>query len=116
MVGHIITLKGGNTMSKLVKVAEKKSVAPGTAKVVEAEGRSFALFNVSGTFYALDNNCTHVGGPLGEGDLAGEVVTCPWHGAQFNVKTGEVLAPPARTGVRSFPVKVQGDDVLVELD
>src|SRR5262249_17320070 len=53
---------------------------------------------------------------LGEGDWAGEVVTCPWHGAQFNVQTGDVLAPPAPTGVRSFPVQVQGDDVLVELD
>ena len=103
-------------MSRLVKVAETKEVAPGTGRVVEAEGRSLALFNVSGTFYAIDNTCTHRGGPLGEGELAGEVVTCPWHGAQFNVKTGEVVAPPAQQGVRSFPVKVQGDDVLVELD
>ena len=103
-------------MSKLVKVAEAKEVAPGTGKVVEAEARSLALFNVSGAFYAIDNTCTHRGGPLGEGALAGEVVTCPWHGAQFNVKTGEVLAPPAPIGVRSFPVKVQGDDVFVELD
>jgi nitrite reductase/ring-hydroxylating ferredoxin subunit len=116
MVGLLITPKGGNTMSKLVKVAETKEVAPGTGKVVEAEGRSLALFNVAGTFHAIDNSCTHEGGPLGEGAVAGEVVTCPWHGAQFNVKTGEVLAPPARTGVRSFPVQVQGDDVLVELD
>ena len=103
-------------MSKLVKIAETKDVAPGTGKVVEAEGRSLALFNVAGTFHAIDNTCTHRGGPLGEGDLAGAVVTCPWHGALFNVKTGDVLAPPARTGVRSFPVQVQGDDVLVELD
>jgi nitrite reductase/ring-hydroxylating ferredoxin subunit len=116
MVGHLSTLKGGNTMSKLVKVAETKAVAPGTGKVVDAEGRSLALFNVAGTFHAIDNTCTHQGGPLGEGDLAGEVITCPWHGAQFNVKTGEVLAPPAGKGVQSFPVKVQGDDVLVELD
>ena len=103
-------------MSKLVKIAETKDVAPGTGKVVAAEGHSVALFNVAGTFYAIDNTCTHRGGPLGEGELAGEVVTCPWHGAQFNVKTGEVLASPAPKGVRSFPVKVQGNDVLVELD
>jgi len=103
-------------MSKLVKVAETKQVAPGTGKVVEAEGRSLALFNVSGAFYAIDNTCTHRGGPLGEGDLAGEVVTCPWHGAQFNITTGKVVAPPAQKGVQSYPVKVQGDDVLVELD
>src|SRR5262249_7004594 len=108
MVGHPITLKGGNTMSRLVKVAETKEVAPGTGKVVGAEGRSTPFFTVAGTFPAIDNPCPHGGGPLGEGDLAGEVVTCPWHGAQFNVKTGDVLAPPAPTGVRSFPVQVQG--------
>jgi nitrite reductase/ring-hydroxylating ferredoxin subunit len=103
-------------MSNLVKIAETKEVALGTGKVVAAEGHSIALFNVAGAFYAIDNTCTHRGGPLGEGELVGGVVTCPWHGAHFNVKTGEVLAPPARQGVRSYPVKVQGDDVLVELD
>lgn len=103
-------------MAKLVKIAETKDLLPGTGKVVEGEGFSIALFNVAGTFYAIDNTCTHQGGPLGEGELAGEVVTCPWHGAKFNVKTGQVLKPPAREGVRSFPVKIQGNDVLVELD
>lgn len=103
-------------MSKQVKVAETKDLSPGTGKVVDAEGKSIALFNVAGTFYAIDNTCSHEGGPLGEGQLAGEVVTCPWHSAEFNVKTGEVLGPPADEGVRRFPVKVQGNDVLVELD
>ena len=103
-------------MSNLVKVAETKEVAPGTGKVVEAEGRSLALFNVSGTFYAIDNTCTHRGGPLGEGDLAGEVVTCPWHNTEFNVRTGEALGPLTEEGVQNYPVKVQGNDVLVELD
>src|SRR5262249_56102112 len=100
MVGNFITLKGGNTVSKLVKVAQTKEVAPGTGKVVEAEGRSIALFNVAGAFHAIDNTCTHRGGPLGEGDLAGEVVTCPWPGPHFNVQTAHVLAPPAPTGAR----------------
>ena len=103
-------------MPKLVKVAETKEVAPGTGKVVEAEGRSIALFNVAEAFYAIDNTCTHVGGPLGEGELAGEVVTCPWHNTEFNVRTGAALGPLTDEGVRSFPVKVQGNDVLVELD
>ena len=103
-------------MSKLVKIAETKEVSPGTGKVVEAEGFSIALFNVAGTFCAIDNTCTHQGGPLGEGELAGEVVTCPWHGAKFNVKTGAVLESPARKGVQSFPVTVQGNDVLAELN
>jgi nitrite reductase/ring-hydroxylating ferredoxin subunit len=103
-------------MSKLVKIAEPREVAPGTGKVVEAEGRSIAVFNVAGTFYAIDNTCTHQGGPLGEGELAGEIVICPWHQAEFNVTTGEALGPPANGGVRRYPVKVQGNDVLVELD
>ncbi|HEY1860713.1 MAG TPA: Rieske 2Fe-2S domain-containing protein [Gemmataceae bacterium] len=69
-----------------------------------------------GAFYAIDNTCTHRGGPLGEGALKGDIVEWPWHGAQFNVMTGAVTAPPARTGVRSFSVKVEGSDVLVEVD
>src|SRR5262249_34203705 len=63
-----------------------------------------ALFNVEGTFYAIDNTCTHRGGPLGEGELSGDTVTCPWHGAHFNVKTGAVTVPPARTGLRRYPI------------
>jgi len=103
-------------MSKLVKIAQTKDVAPGTGKVVEAEGRSIALFNVAGTFYAIDNTCPHEGGPLGEGALVGEVVTCPWHNTEFNVKTGTALGPLTDDDVRSFPIKVQGNDVLVELE
>ncbi len=90
-------------MSKLTKVAETMDVAPGTGKVVEVEGRSIALFNVAGTFYAIDNTCSHEGGPLGEGELAGEIVTCPWHGATFNVKTGAAIGPPAVENVQQFP-------------
>ena len=103
-------------MPKTVKVAQTSELSPGTGKVVEVDARRVALFNVEGTFYAIDNTCTHRGGPLGEGELNGEIVTCPWHGANFNVKTGAVTNPPARAGVRSFPVKVEGNDVLVELD
>ncbi|HEV3259787.1 MAG TPA: non-heme iron oxygenase ferredoxin subunit [Gemmataceae bacterium] len=102
-------------MSKQVKIAETKDVAPGTGKVVQAEGRSIALFNVAGTFHAIDNTCTHEGGPLGEGALVGQVVTCPWHNTEFKVNTGEALGPLTNEGVRSFPVKVQGNDVLVEI-
>ena len=103
-------------MSKMVKVAQTDELSPGSGKVVAADDRSIAIFNVEGTFYAIDNICTHRGGPLGEGELNGENVTCPWHGANFNVKTGAVTRPPAGTGVRSFAVKVEGSDVLVELE
>ncbi|MBI1902838.1 MAG: non-heme iron oxygenase ferredoxin subunit [Planctomycetia bacterium] len=103
-------------MAKTVKVAQTSDIAPGTGKVVQADGRSIALFNVDGSFVAIDNTCTHRGGPLGEGGLTGDTVECPWHGAQFNVKTGAVTKPPAQAGVRSFPVKVEGSDVVVEVD
>ncbi len=103
-------------MAKTVTVAQTTDLAPGTGKVVQADGRNIALFNVDGTFYAIDNTCTHRGGPLGQGSLSGDTVECPWHGAHFNVKTGAVTRPPAGAGVRSFPVKVEGNDVLVEVD
>jgi len=103
-------------MANTVKVAQTSDLAPGTSKVVQADGHSIGLFNVEGTFYAIDNTCTHRGGPLGEGELSGETVECPWHGAHFNVKTGAVTRPPAPAGVRSFPVKIEGNDVLVEVD
>ena len=98
------------------KIAKTSDLAPGSGKVVEAEGETLALFNVEGTLYAIGNTCPHRGGPLGEGSLQGNTVTCPWHGAQFDVKTGKVLGPPAATGVKSYPVRVEGEDVSIEFD
>jgi len=103
-------------MSRYVKIGETSDLSPGDCKSVEVEGQTMALFNVEGMFYAIHGTCTHVGGPLGEGTLDGEIVTCPWHGAQFNVTTGEVLRPPAGHDEKSFPVRIEGGDVLVELD
>lgn len=104
-------------MGKFVKVAtqaELKDLRGG--KLVEANGQTIALFVVDGKYYAIENSCTHVGGPLAEGELEGDVVTCPWHGSRFNVKTGAVLAPPAPRGVKSFPVRVTGNDVEVQIE
>ena len=98
------------------KIAKTSALAPGSGKVVEADGETIALFNVEGTFYAMGNTCPHRGGPLGEGALDGHVVTCPLHGAQFDVRTGEVLRPPAATGVKSYLARVEGEDVLIEFD
>ena len=103
-------------MSKLIKVAETKDVSPGTANVVQVEDHSIALFNVAGTFHAIDNTCPHEGGPLGEGELSGEVVSCPWHNTAFNVTTGKALGPLTDDDVRRFPVTIQGNDILVEVD
>lgn len=89
-----------------------ESVPPGTCMLGYVEGREVAIFNVDGQFYATQSNCTHAGGPLCDGSLAGEVVTCPWHGSQFNVCTGEVVMDPAREPLATYPVQVQ-DGVLV---
>ena len=103
-------------MPKTVKVAEVTDLEPGEGKTVEVEGVSLALFNVDGTYFAIANACAHVGGPLGEGSLIGKEVTCPWHGAQFDVTCGKVLRGPARGDAKSFPVSLVGKDVLVEVE
>jgi nitrite reductase/ring-hydroxylating ferredoxin subunit len=101
-------------MAQFVKVASTDEIAPGSAKQVEINGKTIALFNLDGNYYAIDNTCTHRGGPLAEGFVEGESVTCPWHGAQFNVKSGAVEASPAAKGVVKYNVRVQGNDVEVE--
>ena len=102
-------------MGQLVKVAETKDVPPGAAKAVEAEGRKIALFNRGGAYYAIDDTCTHRGGPLSEGEVEGTVVTCPWHGATYDITTGNVLGPPAPRGVARYEVRVDGSDIKVEV-
>ena len=73
-----------------------------------------ALFNVDGTYYAIDDECPHSGGPLSEGDVDGCEVECPWHGASFNLKDGSVQCPPADDGVKAYRVEVDGDDIRIE--
>jgi nitrite reductase/ring-hydroxylating ferredoxin subunit len=101
-------------MGAPTKVAEKSELNPGECKVIEVGGKTFALFNVDGTFYALDNTCLHRGGPLGEGELEGPVVTCPWHGWRWDVTSGANANNPA-VKVACFPVKVEGGSVFVEI-
>ncbi len=102
-------------MGQLIKVAETDEVPPGTAKAVDLEGRPVALFNIDGTYYAIDDSCTHRGGPLSKGMVEGTTVTCPLHGATYDVTTGNVLGPPAPEGVVSYKVQVDGNDIKVEL-
>jgi nitrite reductase/ring-hydroxylating ferredoxin subunit len=97
-----------------VKIAAADDVAPGEGWVVEAAGRTLALFNVNGTFYAIDNTCAHRGGPLGEGDLDGRIVTCPWHAWRWDVTTGANVNNPA-VRVPCFPVTVENGAVFVTL-
>ncbi len=101
-------------MARLLSVAEVKEVPDGTAVAVDLEGRTIALFNIEGTFYAIDNTCTHAGGSLAEGDLDGTVVTCPLHGARFDVTSGEVVGPPAAEDVGRYAVHVEGGDIKID--
>jgi len=101
-------------MAQLVKVATTSEIPAGTGKVVEAGGKTLAVFNCDGAFYAIDNTCLHRGGPLGEGSLSGTSVTCPWHGWEYDVTSGACSMNTALK-VQKFDVKVQGDDVLVLL-
>jgi 3-phenylpropionate/trans-cinnamate dioxygenase ferredoxin subunit len=102
-------------MSKFFKVAKKSEIPNQSVKCVDIEGKQLALFNLDGEFYAIDDSCTHKGGPLSEGDIQGEEVECPWHGAHFNIKSGEVTELPARTNVTKYNVRVVGDDIEIEL-
>ena len=102
-------------MAKLIKIANANNLAPGKAAAAEIAGRRIAVFNVDGTFYALDDECPHAGGPLSEGHVKDCKVTCPWHEADFDLKTGAVLSPLAFEGVKSYRVVVEGSDVKVEI-
>lgn len=102
-------------MTEFQKAATTDEVPPGGKKLVEIDGRAVALFNVEGRFYAIDDVCTHDGGPLAEGRLEGDEIECPRHGARFNVKTGAALTMPAFEPVATHEVKVDGSDILVKL-
>ena len=96
-------------------VAAVQEIRPGSALLVEAAGQEIALFNLDGNIFAIDNTCPHSGGPLAEGDIEGDCITCPWHGSTFNIKTGEVLGPPAMESVSTYAARVSGDDIEIDV-
>jgi nitrite reductase (NADH) small subunit/3-phenylpropionate/trans-cinnamate dioxygenase ferredoxin subunit len=101
-------------MSEYVKVATVDEVPPGAGKLVRAKDEEIALFNVEGKFFATQPNCLHRQGPLAEGTLDGEIVTCPWHGWRYNVRSGEHAMNPSIT-LKTYPTRVDGTNVLVEI-
>jgi 3-phenylpropionate/trans-cinnamate dioxygenase ferredoxin subunit len=103
-------------MTKFVKVARADEIGPGQALLIDVEGKQIALFNVNGEFFALDNMCTHEEASLAEGEISGHEVTCPLHGAKFDIRSGEVLGPPAYDDVARYGVRVMGTDVEVEVE
>jgi 3-phenylpropionate/trans-cinnamate dioxygenase ferredoxin subunit len=102
-------------MANFVPVARKEEIPPGERKLFEIDGMFVAVFNVDGTYYAIEDVCTHDDGPLVEGDLDGFEIECPRHGARFDIRDGRVLSFPAITPVPSYPVRVEGDEVQVDL-
>lgn len=102
--------------TQLHEVAKTTDVPPGFVISAEVEGTNIAICNVDGEFFAIAGKCTHAGGQLGEGELEGDVIECPRHGAQFNVRTGAVVGPPADVPVATYRVEVRDDIILVEVE
>jgi 3-phenylpropionate/trans-cinnamate dioxygenase ferredoxin subunit len=107
-------------MADFIEVARVHDVPPGTATIARIGDIEVAVVNVDGTFYAIDNECTHRGGSLGDGEINTDwsdwAIQCPLHGSVFDVRTGEVLNPPAVTPVQTYNVEVDGDAIRVSTD
>ncbi len=101
-------------MAEYLKVSTLSEVDQGCSKIVNVGDQEVALFNVDGKIYACGNTCLHRGGPLGEGRLEGNIVTCPWHAWKYDVTTGTFMADPSQK-VPTYKTKVEGQDIYVEV-
>ena len=100
-------------MADWVTVAAVGELAPGSCKVADVDGAAIAVFNINGEYFAIEDVCTHDGGELANGQLDGDQVICPRHGARFCVRTGEALTAPAYEATASFPVRVENGVIQV---
>lgn len=103
-------------MTEFFSVAKVSEIPIGGKKLVEADFIPIALFNVDGKIYAIEDVCTHDGGPLAEGELDGDQIECPRHGARFDVRTGKALRMPAYEDVEIFEVKIENGEIFVAVD
>ena len=103
-------------MPRFVRVGTREEFEPGRGRLVDVAGQRIAVFVLGAKCFAIDDTCPHRGGPLSEGDVTDGVVTCPLHGARFDLETGAVLSLPAEHGVRCYPVQVNGSDLEVALE
>lgn len=103
-------------MSDWIDVVKTEELPDGAWTVIEIEGDEIAVINLDGEYYAIENICTHDSGELTGGDIEGDEVVCPRHGARFSIKTGEVMAPPAYEDIAIFPVRVEQGMVQVRND
>lgn len=108
-----VTEVGVTSTPKRVKVAEPDELADGNSKIVHVQGRSLAVFRINSEYYAIANACLHRGGPLGEGEVIGHEVTCPWHGWKFNLVDGSFSMVPTLK-VAKFKVSATPEGVFVE--
>jgi nitrite reductase (NADH) small subunit len=97
-----------------LRAAKKEEVPAGTIREFQLDGKTVAVANVGGKLFAINNVCLHRGGPLGQGELDGQIVTCPWHGWRYDVTNGKLVTNPA-VGVETYPIEVRGDDIFVDI-
>ncbi len=103
-------------MRETTVVARLRDIQPGQMLYVDIDGLPIALANVDGTIYAFCDSCRHQGGPLSSGVLRDDIVTCPWHGWAYNVRTGKTVIPPVGLRVPTYDVVIDGDDITVVVD
>lgn len=103
-------------MQKSIKIGHIDDLTPGSCKSIDIEEYSFALYNVDGTYYVTDNACPHMAAPLGDGELFGNIVVCPWHEWKFDVKVGTCLAAPGELDIATYKVDISGDEIYVIID
>ena len=99
-------------MPEFKKVATTSEIPPGEGRIFEVDGNPVAIWNLNGNYFAFQNVCPHRGGPVGEGELEGNVITCPWHGWQFDITTCENTFNPAAK-LSKYEVLVEGDDIKI---
>ncbi len=102
-------------MPERVTIANVEDVPPGRGVAVNVEGLRIAVFNVDGTYYAIDDTCTHADASLAEGSVDGTTVECALHGARFDLRTGEAVGPPADRPVTAYQVHVEDGKIQIEL-
>jgi len=103
-------------MSNFVSVAKVSDFDNQQAQCVEVEGKSIALFKLGKEFFAIDDTCTHEGGPLSDGNIDGDEIECPWHSACFNIRSGKVTLDPADEDVSIYAVRLSGDMIEVDVE
>ena len=102
-------------MGRRIELCRAVDVAVGTPLRIEAEGLVVAVFNLDGEYFVTDDACTHGPGSLSEGYIEGDIVECNFHNGQFNIRTGEVVAPPCMVPVKTYRTLVEDGKVFIEL-